>query len=74
MSNSATSVCLVKAHITCDLETRQVDTAWPDEAGILNGLIGKVTLASGATKEVYQVHISTLYLIYNQIYLIDFGP
>jgi len=74
VSNSATSVCLVKAHTTCDVETGQVDTAWPDDAEILNGLIGKVTLASGATKEVYQVRISTLSLIYNQIYLIDFGP
>lgn len=60
VSNSATSVCLVKAHTTCDLGTGQVDTAWPDDAEILNGLIGKVPLASGATKEVYQVRIATL--------------
>jgi hypothetical protein len=69
VSNSATSVCLVKAHTTCDVETGQVDTVWKDDAEILTGLIGKVTLASGATKEVYPVCISTPDLIYNWVYL-----
>ncbi|KIM35059.1 hypothetical protein M413DRAFT_79793 [Hebeloma cylindrosporum] len=63
ISNSATSIRLTRAHTTCDVETGQVDTAWPDDAEVLNGFIGKSKLATGATKEVYQLSIgSTLYV------------
>lgn len=59
-------VQLRKAHTTCDAETGQVETLWPDNIQALTGILGKSVFASGATKNVYQVLISALIISFPQ--------
>ena len=54
-------VQLVKARTTCDSQTGQVESVWLENAVSVDGFLGKEVLASGSTKNVYQV--STVVLI-----------
>lgn len=53
-------VQLIKAYATCDSKTGQVEIVWLENAEPVDGFLGKEVLASGSTKNVYQVSDMTL--------------
>lgn len=54
------SVQLVKARTTCDSKTGQVEIVWLENVESADGFLGKEVMASGSTKNVYQVSNTTL--------------
>ena len=56
-------VRLAKARTTCDSKTGQVEIIWLENATSVDGFLGKDVLASGSTKNVYQVWTMVLALI-----------
>jgi len=53
-------VQLIKARTTCDSKTGQVETVWLENAESVDGFLGKEAMASGSTKNIYQVSNTTL--------------
>ncbi len=53
-------VRLAKARTTCDFKTGQVEIIWLENATSVDGFLGKDVLASGSTKNVYQVRTMVL--------------
>ena len=68
-------VQLIKAYATCDSKTGQVEIVWLENAEPVDGFLGKEVLASGSTKNVYQVSDMTLivHVIMTESHLLAFN-
>ncbi|EDR07665.1 uncharacterized protein LACBIDRAFT_327547 [Laccaria bicolor S238N-H82] len=58
-ANVSAPVQLIKVYATCDSKTGQVEIVWLENAEPVDGFLGKEVLASGSTKNVYQLSMGT---------------
>lgn len=51
----STVIQFQKAYAACDSQTGEVSIQWPDNAAIVEGVLGEEIFSSGATKNVHEV-------------------
>ena len=68
-------VQFIKVYATCDSKTGQVEIVWLENTEPVNGFLGKEVLASGSTKNVYQVSEMTIivHVIMTESHLLAFN-